>query len=133
MLIVSVLLTTAVCSALAAAPAPSPSRNDAAAPVPIPFPYIPEPIEYAEEEDFEEDLFEEAFLPDLPFEYHHPTDAPYPEDYFPWRGMFKTPEFFFDQWWEEEEMEFGHAATATPTLIASALFVGPSLKPKLPP
>ncbi|TCD65781.1 hypothetical protein EIP91_002220 [Steccherinum ochraceum] len=82
-----------------------PCTDTAPDPSPIPFPYVMRPSEYADDVDFDEDRYEEAHLPDLPFEYHHPTDSSYPTDFFPWKGWFKTPEYFFPDPVLDEEAE----------------------------
>lgn len=126
-----VLLMTASCAVLAINklhPPPSrlsASRSSAPAPSPIPFPYIPSPAVFIDE-DYEGDEYyvdDEEWLPELPFEYHHPTDDSMPADFFPWAGLYKTPNVF---WGKGEEIEEMHKPT--PVLI-----INPELENRLGP
>ncbi|KAH8082416.1 hypothetical protein BXZ70DRAFT_910757 [Cristinia sonorae] len=74
------------------------------APSPIPFPYIPDvciELEFeddgsrgsADDAEGEEDTKDpEVGLPELPFLYHRPTDTDAPDWFFPWWGVYKTPQ-----------------------------------------
>ena len=59
---------------------------------------------YFDPEEYVEDP--EAWLPELPFEYHHPTDSAIPHDIFTWKGLFKTPQYFFDLGRDSEGEEY---------------------------
>jgi len=116
----------------------SPSRSrpcipSAPPPAPIPFPYIPE-WEYVQDLDAlegeEAAYYSEALLPELPFEYHRPTDSATPSDFFPWEGLYRLPKIFYpDGYFDEEEGLEETKTTSTPSHSPTPfLVVNPDLR-----
>ncbi|THH29372.1 hypothetical protein EUX98_g4817 [Antrodiella citrinella] len=114
-----IILLTAAAASTAASVSPSPTRSrpptsSVPAPSPIPFPYVPK-WEFLDDADVDA-FFDEAIaqeLPELPFEYHRPTDTATPTDYFPWEGLYRTPKMFFSDDEDDEDEEEDHQATQT--------------------
>ncbi|TCD62652.1 hypothetical protein EIP91_006605 [Steccherinum ochraceum] len=88
------LASGSVLTALASPTPCHPSSHTAPDPTPIPIPHVTPHAEYA----LGERRFEKAPPSDLPspFESHPPTTGVvYPHNVYPWRGMFKTPNYSF--------------------------------------